>query len=172
MFDVTLSLMMAASTSMAYTDTDKIRQQIIDMPLVEGTSLTSDALCDPIVKELAKIKQEKDPTYKRLQALNKDGNPTPASTYLDNIEKFSENCERRRYMERRITKEQGLLQSSSTKHDPIEIPSPGVPKDSPRLVVENHQEIVVYEDGTEEPFGDGFSEAGGFGPDMSWADEG
>ncbi|KAL3911013.1 MAG: hypothetical protein SGILL_007451 [Bacillariaceae sp.] len=171
MFDVTLSLMMAASTSMAFTDTDKIRQQIINMPLVEGASLTSDALCDPIVQELAKIKSEKDPTYERLQALHKSGNAqTPASTYLDNITKFAENCQRRRYMERRIRQEQGRHNSS----DRIEIPSPGVPKNGPRIVVENEEGFVVHEDGTTEPLssdGFGFSDNDGFGPDMTWADE-
>lgn len=159
MFDFTLSLMMAASTSMLYTDTDKIRQQVIDMPLVQGTSLTSQALCDPIIKELAKIRQEHDPTFERLDELNKTESPTPASTYLDNIVHFAENCERRRFEERKLRQERGL-----SSKDSIEIPSPGVSRDGPRLVVkDNEEEVVVYDDGTEEPISDAQ-----FGQNTSW----
>jgi hypothetical protein len=159
MFDVTLSLMMAASTSMAYTDTDKVRQQVIDMPLIQGTSLASEALCDPIVRELAKIRHERDPTFERLDKLNEIGSPTPASAYLDNIVHFAENCERRRFMERKLRGERGL---SPTEQ--VQIPVPGVPRDGPRLVVkDDDQEVVVYDDGTEEPFSDSQ-----FGNDMSW----
>jgi hypothetical protein len=155
MFDVTLSLMMAASTSMAYTDTEKFRQQIIDMPLIQGTSLTSEALCDPIVRELAKTRKENDPTFERLQELNETGSPTPASTYLDNIIHFAENCERRRLMERKIRKERGL-----SKTDQVEIPIPGVPRNGPRLVTTENDsiELVVNDDGTVEPFSDTQSE--------------
>jgi hypothetical protein len=161
-FDVTLSLMMAASTSMAYTDTDVIRQQIIEMPLIQGRSLTSDALCDAIVKELYKVQAEKDPAYERLHKLNKDGTQTPASYYLEGIMKFSANCERRRFMEQRLRQERGL---SST--EPVEIPSPGVARTGPRLVkdIDDGQEKIVNDDGTEEPFN------GQFGHDMSWAND-
>jgi hypothetical protein len=163
MFDVTLSLMMAASTSMAYTDTDKIRQQVIDMPLIQGTSLTSEALCDPIVRELAKTRQEHDPTFERLHKLNKTGCPTPASIYLNNIIHFAENCERRLFMERKIREERGLLAT-----DKVEIPVPGVPRDGPRLVVTDADGIekLVYDDGTVEPFSDSQ-----FQDNMSWVSD-
>ena len=158
--------MMAASTSMAYTDTDKIRQQIIEMPLVEGRSLTSDALCDAIVQELYKVQAEKDPAYERLQKLKKDeGIETPASYYLNGIVQFCANCERRRFVEQRLRQERGL---SST--EPVEIPSPGVDRTGPRLVKDinddnDGQEKIVNDDGTEEPF------TGQFGHDMSWASD-
>ncbi|KAG7366476.1 hypothetical protein IV203_029146 [Nitzschia inconspicua] len=158
-FDVTLSLMMAASTSMAYTDTDKIRQQIIDMPLVQGTSLTSQALCDPIVQELRKIRKEQDPTFERLDKLNQTGSHTPASVYLDNIISFAENCERRKFVEHKLRQERGL-----SSDDLVDIPSPGVPRDSPRLILNDiDQEMVMYDDGTEEPISDPR-----FEHDMSW----
>jgi hypothetical protein len=160
-FDATLALMMGASTSMAYTDTDLIREQIVDMPLVPGRSLTSDALCDPVVEELTKVKAEKNPAYIRLQKLNQDGAQTPASYYLDGIVKFCENCERRRYMETRIRQEKGL-----EKAYPVEIPRPGVSRNGPRLVVDIvGEEKVVNSDGTEEPFTDQF------GHDLSWASD-
>ena len=166
MFDVTLSLMMAASTSMAFTDADMIRQQIIDMPLVEGTSLTAEALCDPIVNELRKIQKEDDPTYQRLQQQIKNGNPTPASAYLDNIHQFAENCQRRRYMEKRLRQERGMSDNQA-----VEIPPPGVPMDGPRLVhKDDGQAKVVHGDGSEDAYmAEQFSDDGGFGPDMSWA---
>jgi hypothetical protein len=151
MFDATLSLMMAASTSVAYTDTEKIRRQVIDMPLIQGTSLISEALCDPIVRELAKTRKADDRTFERLNNLNEKGSPTPASTYLDNIIHFAENCERRRYMERKIRLEHGLSAANQ-----VEIPITGVPRFGPRLVATENDniEMVIYEDGTVETFSD------------------
>jgi hypothetical protein len=89
--------------------------------------------------------------------------------YLDHIQKFAENCQRRRYVERRIQQERGII-----REETVEIPPPGVPKDGPRLVVENGKETVVRDDGSttedyDDDDGSGFSDDGGFGPDMSWA---
>jgi hypothetical protein len=161
-FDITLSLMMAASTSMAYTDTDMIRQQLIELPLVAGRSLTSDALCDALVKELYKVQAEKDPAYERLQKLNKNGTPTPASYYLEGIVDFCANCERRRLVERQIRQERGLRST-----DPVEIPSSGVARRGPRLVtdINDGHEKIVNDDGTEEQFSSQLVN------DMSWASD-
>jgi hypothetical protein len=76
--------------------------------------------------------------------------------------KFSANCERRRFMEQRLRQERGL---SST--EAVEIPSPGVARTGPRLVkdINDGQEKIVNDDGTEEPFN------GQFGHDMSWAND-
>jgi len=132
-FDSVLSLMMAASVSMAFTDTDKLREQLIDLPLVEGRSLTADALCDDIVKELSKVKQENNPAYQRLAKLNQQVEKTPASFYLQGIIAFSDNCERRRFEEQRLRQEQGLPEG-----EPVEIPRP-ISAKAPRL--------VLFEDG-------------------------
>ena len=139
-FDALLSLMVAASVSMTYTDADKLRRELVEIPLVTGRSLVSDTLCDDITAELQKVQQEELPVYLRLQQSLKEqhhhqGGTTndipksPASFYLESIQHFTENCQRRRAMERRIRQEQGL-----DKRDPVEIPSPGVPRDGPRLV--------------------------------------
>ena len=145
-FDSVLSLMMAASVSMAFTDTDKIRHQLLDLPLIEGRSLVCDALCDEISIELEKVREEENPAFLRLQSSMRslhghESNggrnisstattpPSPAALYLDGIVLFSENCQRRRHFERRFRLEHGL-----GKADPVKIPSPGVPKDEPRLV--------------------------------------
>ena len=118
------------------------------------------------VMDERKEKIKNDPTYQRLQEQIQSGNPTPASTYLDNIHKFSENCQRRRYMERRIRQDRGL-----SPNEAVEIPSPGVPPDAPRLVVqEDGHNKVINGDGSEDEFSDQeFSDGEGYGPDMSWA---
>ena len=143
-FDSVLSLMLGASISMAYTDTNKIRDQLIDLPLVPGRSLVSDALCEEIVQELQKIQREQNPAYKRLMK-NKNqssttgemGNGedttaslTPGAFYLQGIIGFSENCQRRRFVESQVRQEQGLHSTA-----PVEIPEPGVSPVGPRLMV-------------------------------------
>ena len=127
-FDTVLSLMVGANVSMVYTDKDAIRQQITELPLVSGRSLAADALCDEMVQELRKVQQEKNPAYKRLEKMNHT-EPTAASFFLEGIVQFCHNCERRRYLEKKIREQSGLEQMA-----PVNIPIPGVPSDGPRLV--------------------------------------
>jgi hypothetical protein len=134
LFDGTLSLMMAASVSMAYTDVDYIRDQLIDIPLVEGRSLISDAICQDVMNELKRIRDEGDPAYERLTTSNHP--KTPAQQYLESIIRFSENCERRKAFEHTFRQERGMQ-----PNEPVDIPPPGVPKDGPRL--------ITLSDGTE-----------------------
>jgi len=145
-FDCTLSLMMAASVSMAYTDTDKIRQQLIELPLIPGRSLTADALCDAFVTELQKVQQEENPAYKRLmkEYKQKGTNGSMTASYMDGIVNFSEHCQRRLFVERRLQQERHL-----GKFDKVDIPQPGVARDGPRLIVngEGEEETVVDDDG-------------------------
>lgn len=148
-FDSVLSLMVGANISMIYTDKTAIRQQIVDLPLVSGRSLVADSLCDELVNELRQVQNEQDATFRRLQNQTER---TPASYYMDSIIQFCQNCERRRYFERRIRDETGVRGTS------VEIPVPGVPRDGPRLVVTSDgQETVVDKDGAEDPFVDPFS---------------
>jgi hypothetical protein len=161
-FDVTLSLMTAASVSMAYTDADKIRKQILEMPLVAGRSLTADALCDDVVQELVKVQEEKNPTYERLQRLSKEGRQTPASLYLQGIVQFCENCQRRRYLEKLIRQERGLESGQ-----PVEIPSPGVERNGPRLVVNSSGEEIVLDSSDD----DGGFETQFGSHEVDWADD-
>ena len=164
MFDSVLSLMVGASVSMACTDTVKIRQQVAELPLLPGRSLTSDALCGDIVAELQRLQREQSPVLERL---NKQANITssittsnsnnndisPAAFYMQGIITFSENCQRRAFQERKIRQENGL-----GRNDVVTIPSPGVPKDGPRLIVkrkntddnslfegEGEEEVIVVE---------------------------
>jgi hypothetical protein len=104
-FDSLLSVMMAASVSMAYTDVDQIKDQIVKLPLAPGPSLTSDALCKAITKELALVRKENSPAYQRLLARRyrqhddhdstKLSPPPPYSFYFQAIQEFGANCERR-----------------------------------------------------------------------------
>ncbi len=130
-FDAVLSLMVGANVSMMYTNKDSIRKEIVGLPLIPGRSLVSDALCDEMIRELKAVRNEKNPAYQRLSKINsnKTTEATPASFFLEGIEQFCENCERRRYLERRLRQESGLEADT-----PIEIPTPGVPRDGPRLV--------------------------------------
>jgi hypothetical protein len=155
MFDSVISLMMAASVSMAFTDTDKIRQQLLELPLIPGRSLTADALCSEIVDELQKVQQKHNPAYERLQKINSSKNKTPASSYLEGIVAFSENCQRRQFMERRLRQERGL-----GKDDKVEIPDPGVPRDGPRLITNS--------EGEESEADDTFATETGFHDEMNW----
>jgi hypothetical protein len=149
-FDGLLSLMVAASVSMTYTDADKFRNELVEIPLVPGRSLVSDALCDDITAELLKVQQEDLPVYLRLQQTLKHHADSDSETsqnlsasYLESIKHFSEHCQRRRAMEKSIRQMDGL-----DKRDPVEIPSPGVPRDGPRLVTltDGHQIEVNNED--------------------------
>lgn len=170
-FDSVLSLMVGANVSAVYTDKEAIRQQIVDLPLVSGRSLVADSLCDELVRELRQVRNERDPTLARLQNQKES---TPASYYMDGIIQFCQNCERRRYFERRIRDETGAKGTS------VEIPVPGVPRDSPRLVITSDgRETVVDNDGEEEelfvdPFSANHDDAGwdtnGFGSDGSDTD--
>jgi hypothetical protein len=147
-FDATLSMMMGASVSMAYTDVDKIRHDLLELPLVEGRSLVSDALCDDIIQELSQIRDENPPSYQRLRndikerqhqerrrrqpaastsSTFKSGNPN--SMYLESIEIFVKNCQRRRYAEWRVREAHGI-----PNNQPVELKNP-VPRDGPRLLM-------------------------------------
>jgi len=171
-FDAVLSLMVGANVSMVYTDKKAIRKQVAELPLVSGRSLTADTLCDEVVRELKLVRDEKDPTYERLEQMNKDTKtePTAAAFFMEGIVLFCQNCERRRYLERRIREENGW-----DKTVPVKIPSPGVPVDSPRLVANGDgTESVVGQDGTENPFleqygrGMGWDNTTNFGSDDSF----
>jgi hypothetical protein len=155
-FDSVVSLMMAASVSMQWTDTEKIREQITKLPLVSGRSLASDALCEEIVTELQKVVDERDPVYERLRRrIQSESKDTaliePIAFYLKGIVEFSENCQRRSFRERELRQEQGF-----GPDDAVEIPSPGVAKDGPRLVKNLHhgtEEVVLAEKDSRPPFG-------------------
>ena len=165
--DVTMSLLAGASISIAYTDTDRIRRQIVEMPLLEGRSLVADAFCDSIELELNNIRREGHPAYQRLTKQRQqeqdeyssssasvlevvpsagrrysrrgddavDIGGTPVGPYLQDILTAVEHCQRRRYVEHEIRMDHGW-----NKSHPVEIPPPGVPRNGPRLALENSED--------------------------------
>ena len=136
--DSMLSLMVGASASFAFTDTTKIRQQITELPLLPGRSLTSDAFCSDIVAEIQRLQKEHNPVFDRLKNPN---NKSPAAFYMQGIADFSQNCERRFFLERQLRQERGLAKSEA-----VIIPNPGVSKDGPRLVPGSEDSIFEEEE--------------------------
>eukprot|EP00538_Stauroneis_constricta_P013666 CAMPEP_0119546066 /NCGR_PEP_ID=MMETSP1352-20130426/628_1 /TAXON_ID=265584 /ORGANISM="Stauroneis constricta, Strain CCMP1120" /LENGTH=331 /DNA_ID=CAMNT_0007590723 /DNA_START=44 /DNA_END=1039 /DNA_ORIENTATION=+ len=127
-FDVTFSLMMAASVSMQLSSAERIKSKVAELPLVEGKSLASTALCGPIRDELKRLHREQSPVYRRLRdGISNNDMTSPGPVYLDGIIQFVENCERRWSMEERLRLSKGL-----SKHAQVDIPPPGVPKNEPR----------------------------------------
>jgi hypothetical protein len=139
--DCTLSLMVSFVIAMSYTDVDKLRAELTELPLVEGRSLVSDALCGDIEAELLAIQAEGHPAYQRLRNFRKDRVDSPFGLYLEVITGFVENCQRRRAMEQRLRQESGL-----SPNDEVEIPPPGVPRDGSRLVTNSRNVVQVEEE--------------------------
>ncbi|CAJ1947873.1 unnamed protein product [Cylindrotheca closterium] len=109
-FDATLSLMMAANISLQYTDLKRIRNDLVELPLAEGTSLVSDAFCEDLTRALQKVQRENSPAYQRLVAKYQDGSSkelSPLALYMEGITLFSHNCERRAFRQRELLQEQG-----------------------------------------------------------------
>mmetsp|Transcript_3395 Transcript_3395/g.7033 ORF Transcript_3395/g.7033 Transcript_3395/m.7033 type:complete len:325 (-) Transcript_3395:66-1040(-) len=145
-FDSVLSLMVGANVSMMYTNKESIRTEVAGLPLVSGRSLVSDALCDDICKELRLVQSEKNPAYERLRRRTTE--PTVGSFFMEGIVQFTQNCERRRYVEKRIRQESGLEATA-----PVEIPTGGVPPDGPRLVDEDNEmedQFLTYQYNSQE----------------------
>lgn len=143
-FDATVSLIVAASITSKYTVTEELRNQIAELPLIEGRSLVAESLCDDIAAELQAIQAEGNRAYQRLQKRDAQ-NESHAAFYIEGVEKFVENCQRRKAMERRLRQEQGL-----GPYDLVEILPPGVPRDGPRLLtnsdgVELDEDAMIYD---------------------------
>eukprot|EP00980_Cylindrotheca_fusiformis_P013048 scaffold3267_cov140-Cylindrotheca_fusiformis.AAC.10 len=165
-FDTVLSLMMAANISLYYTDMQKIKQELTDLPLVPGKSLVSDALCPDLTAEWQKVVEEQNPAYRRLLAQNQD---TPLGLYMNGIKHFCENCQRRAYREQELRQEQGL-----SSKDPVEIPHPGIPRDAPRLI-QKPSENGQVDDGMSDLMGNDMNQfeddINSFGDDDSMNDD-
>ena len=176
-FDSMLSLMMGASVCMAYSDSvEDIKDQIVALPLQPGRSLTSDALCPVMIRELALVRQENSPAYQRLSktqsqsstAHSSSSSPPPSSVmYFHAIQDFAANCQRRHFVERSIRQQQrqddegggglGLssASSSSSSWKSVEIPtaiSPTAPRWTGEDEDDNHESNlhIDYDDDDDE----------------------
>jgi hypothetical protein len=117
--DLFVSLSLAAYGSAYFTDTNKLMNDLADIPLVEGRSLISDELCDDFIDVYKSIPKR---TWDKF-----DGKSEP----LDAIGKFVKNCLRRHALEKKIIEEKRSFGSFGidSESKKVEIPYPGVPRD-------------------------------------------
>ena len=115
--DVTLSVLVGATTSMRFSATRQTMMKVSDLPLVEGRSIVCDEFCTTIMQEVAKQHKE-DRYFWKTVTTNHDNLP------LEGIHRFSINCQKRQAFEQKLREEQGLRSG-----EPVSIPSGGVPRD-------------------------------------------
>ena len=96
-------------------------QAVSEIPLIEGRSAVSDTLCQDFIAQKGKVP-------KRLW---KEYNDDAFVMLRD----FIDNCQRRMQVERQIRTDRGL-----GRDEPVDIPSPGVPRD---LILEDEAERIV-----------------------------
>ena len=198
-FDSVLSLLVGANISLYYTDTKAIKDDIVSLPLLAGTSLIADTVCDELVQEWYQIKNKTNndrsyPTYQRLMKKNATNNNNnninsnlynsttttehniAAALYMQGITQFCMNCQRRRCYEKNLRDEQQQYFGDTNDNEEYDdygnnnnnttssrlrrrpsIPSPGVPKDYPRLVVDptSGNEHIIRGDGDTDDSVDG-----------------
>lgn len=112
LFDAVLSTAMAGTVWIMATDKEKVFKTASELPLVEGRSDVSDALCDDFIAQYEAIR----PDFWKDYSSGESG--------LQAISDFVTNCRRRQAYERRIRRESGL-----GPNDPVSIPRGGVPRD-------------------------------------------
>ena len=111
LFDAVLSTAMAGTVWIMATDKDKVFKTASELPLVEGRSDVSDALCDDFIAQYETIRPDFWQDYS-------------GENGLQAISDFVANCKRRQAFERRIRRESGF-----GPNDPVSIPRGGVPRD-------------------------------------------
>lgn len=142
---------------------NRIADDVADIPLVEGRSVVSDELCDDFIMEYHKSMSPeflKD-LHNRSNGQT-DDDLSSAEHLMLSIERFVQNCKRRRVYEAQLTSNSMSSNSdfsvsgsfdayqdiqvsldSNSFHSPF-IPSPGVPLDiDPDLYDDNEHAIIV-----------------------------
>eukprot|EP00579_Thalassiosira_antarctica_P019782 CAMPEP_0201953164 /NCGR_PEP_ID=MMETSP0904-20121228/1635_1 /ASSEMBLY_ACC=CAM_ASM_000553 /TAXON_ID=420261 /ORGANISM="Thalassiosira antarctica, Strain CCMP982" /LENGTH=303 /DNA_ID=CAMNT_0048496981 /DNA_START=27 /DNA_END=938 /DNA_ORIENTATION=- len=122
--DSFVSVSIGAYASMWFVDKDKMMNQFASIPLVEGRSLLSEALCEDFTREFQKF--DRQTWYKNHPSLSDGGysDDDGDTDFRYTIQGFVANCRRRAIYEEEMRKERGL-----TNSEPVVIPSPGVPRD-------------------------------------------
>jgi len=118
-FDLGLSLFLGASAGMFLFDTDRVRKDVAQIPLVPGLSRVSDAICPDMIQE---YKRYPASTWDPSSAPRKSFNPNYTDVNLETIHTFVTNCRKRSTFEKML-KEADQLDTGR----PISIPQPGVP---------------------------------------------
>lgn len=83
--DLLLSLLIGTSTAIFLTDDEKVKQDIGNIPLVQGKSLFSDTLCKPFLEE-----------YQNIDPALWDSREGRNSSSLQTIRTFCWNCQKRK----------------------------------------------------------------------------
>ena len=115
LFDALLSTAMAGTVWIMATDKEKVFKTASELPLVQGKSDVSDALCDDFIAHYETIRPDFWQDY---------SGESGAESGLRAISDFVANCKKRQAFERILRREAGLGPS-----DPVSIPSGGVPRD-------------------------------------------
>ena len=118
--DILLSMIVGVSSALFLTDEEKIKDDLSQMPLVQGRSLVSEELCTDFIKEYRKISPQ--------MWTSKEAN---GSSSMQAIKSFVNNCQKRETLVDYRNKELKLL----NREDAEIIPSPGVLEHLSRIEV-------------------------------------
>ncbi|EEC46379.1 predicted protein [Phaeodactylum tricornutum CCAP 1055/1] len=152
--DVVVAFAVAVATSVACTDTKVILKILGDLPLVEGHSKVSQELCPEI--STAWKRALRDPQ------VNSDLLEHPDTPYLQAVQEFYHNCQRRDAYERQLRKDKGV---SSTY--PVAVPPPGVPRRDDWLEAQPEDN----KNNDDPSAGDFYDPSNDFSDDLSWTDD-
>jgi hypothetical protein len=117
LIDLAVSLTVGASVSAAYTDEEKMLQELADIPLVAGPSQISRQFCPVVQDALAQLNREAT-TPAEQAALTR-----PRTPYMAAWIAFSHSCHLRQAQEQLIRRQHGLNPDAI-----VNIPPPGVSK--------------------------------------------
>jgi hypothetical protein len=112
--DSAVALSVAATTSLIFTDRQKVFGTLAQIPLVQGTSRVSQELCPGILRELEAVRNE--------SAASREMVDNPQSPPLAAFVEFAKNCQLRGSFERQFRKAHGMSDDEA-----VPIPPPGLP---------------------------------------------
>jgi hypothetical protein len=112
--DSAVALSIAATTSLIFTDRQKVLSTLAQIPLVPGASRVSKELCPGILRELEAVRKE--------SAISKDMVDHPQSPPLAAFVEFAKNCQLRDSFERQFRRSNGMSDDEA-----VSIPPPGLP---------------------------------------------
>jgi len=118
--DTAVSFSIAATSSLYFTDVDKVRHQLESLPLSSGRSRVAQEFCPPIIATVNQLSAEDS------QLLQETNNP-----YLASIRTFQTNCLYRTAYEMQLRREKGVSDTYI-----VQIPEGGVPTDPSLLDVD------------------------------------
>jgi hypothetical protein len=101
-------------------DPGTIASKLSELPLMEGKSQISDIFCPPLLRELRNLQAEAKTSPNMTDLLQR-----PQTEYLKYSLQFCKNCVHRQRYESLLRQQSGLSET-----DPVNIPPPGVPRET------------------------------------------